>query len=386
MQTFIILLKKEFRQLVRDRFLLRIMVLMPIIQLLVLPLAANYEIRNFNMAVIDHDGSTLSTRMISKIQAGGYFTLVGRALSWDEARNWMTQGRTDLIVEIPRYFERDIALGRGADLSVHISAVNGLSAGVAGGYLNSILSNYSAELIDQKLAPPSVTIAGSYTTDDGAELVVPQIDVSSQLWYNPNFDYKITIVPGILALLITVIGMAVSALSIVKEKQSGTIEQINVTPLSPVLFMLAKMAPFFLIGIAQFAIGLTLAYYVYSIPVVGSLWLLLAILVIYMIGLLGLGFTIANISESQVQVMFAIFFFVMIMVLMSGLFTPVESMPLWAQRLNLWNPVAHMITVLKMVLIKGSGASDLGLQWLCLSLFAVVSSLLSIITFRKLHP
>lgn len=374
MRKFIILVRKEFRQLVRDKFLLRITLLLPIIQLLILPLAANYEIKNFNMAIIDRDGTTLSMRLVTKIQASGYFTMVGRATSWDEAQQMLDSDRADIIIEIPHHFERDMVLGRSPELPIHVSAINGLSAGVGAGYLGSIVSDYVAMLTSEKQVPAPAP-----------QQVVPQIEVATQAWFNPRFDYKIVIVPGILAMLITIIGVALSALNIVKEKESGTIEQINVTPLSRSLFMLSKMAPVFIIGMFQLAVGLVLAYYVYNVPVEGSLWLLLAFAVIYLVGMLGLGFTIANVSNSQIQVMFTIFFFLMIMILMSGLFTPVESMPQWAQSFNLWNPVAHMIAVVKMVLIKGSTAADLGIHWLCLSIFTVVTSCASVLTFRKLH-
>lgn len=370
------MVKKEFKQIFRDRFMLRMILLVPIIQLLVLPWAANLEIKNFNMVVIDNDATTLSTRLLTKIQAGGYFTLVDRAMSWDEAHEQMARDRADIIIEIPRHFERDIVLARSPELPIHVSAINGLSAGVGAGYLGNIVGDYTAELIHEKIAPP---------TAPPPMVTEANIGITTQAWYNPRFDFKIIIVPGILGLLITIIGVAMSALNIVREKESGTIEQINVTPLNRSLFMLSKMSPFFIIGVFQFAVGLLIAYFVYSVPIVGSVWLLFSFAMVYLVGMLSLGFTIANISTSQLQVMFTVFFFVIIMILMSGLFTPVESMPQWAQTFNLWNPVAHMIAVVKMVMIKGSTASDLGLQWLCVGIFTVVMALLSVITFRKSH-
>lgn len=376
MHKFAVLLKKELLQIFRDRFMLRVVLLLPVIQLLVLPLAADYDIKNFRMAAIDRDHSPLSRRLLTKLQAGGYFSLVEGSASWSEAERLIQQGTVDMVVEVPVDFERNVVLGRSPEVSVHVSAINGLSAGVASGYVQSIVADFVQELADERLI--------SVETDNRAKFPV-QVRAVAQEWYNPRFDYKTVIVPGILALLITIAGLSMTAMNSVKEKERGTIEQLNVTPMSRTLYMLAKMTPFLLISLVQFTIGLILARTVYAVPIEGSLLTLYGVVALYLLGVLCLGFVLSNFSETQVQVIFPTFFIMMILILMSGLFTPIESMPDWAQQVNVVNPVAHVIASIKMVLVKGSSAADLVPHWVGLGAFAVVMGVLSVVTFRKLH-
>ncbi|WP_294599290.1 ABC transporter permease [uncultured Rikenella sp.] len=375
MYKFLILLKKEFLQIFRDKFIWRSVLLLPVVQLLVLPLAANNEIRDFRMAAIDRDNTQFSRMMLTELQAGGYFTLSASAAAWAEAVRMIERGEVDMIVEIPTDFERDIVLGRGAELSVHVSAINGLSAGVAAGYVNTIAGEFARRLTAERLIPERV--------GQGEGAFPAQVGVSVQEWYNPKFDYKMVIVPGILALLVTIVGMSMMALNAVKEKERGTIEQLNVTPMSRTQYALAKTVPFFIIGLVQFTIGLVLARMVYGISVAGSVGVLYGIIALYLLGLLFLGFVVSNVSQTQVQSIFLSFFIMMVLILMSGLFTPVESMPEWAQRADQLNPVAHIISAIKMVLVKGSPAADLKSHWVMLGIFAGVMGVAAVTTFRK---
>lgn len=375
MYKFLILLKKEFLQIFRDKFIWRSILLLPVVQLLVLPLAANNEIRDFRMAAVDRDNTQFSRLILTELQAGGYFTLSASAAAWAEAVRMIERGEVDMIVEIPTDFERDIVLGRGAELAVHVSAINGLSAGVAAGYVNTIAGEFSRRLEAERLVPERGV------REDGT--APAQIGVAVQEWYNPKFDYKMVIVPGILALLVTIVGMSMMALNAVKEKERGTIEQLNVTPMSRTQYALAKTVPFFLIGLVQFSIGLALARLVYGIQVSGSVGVLYGIIALYLVGLLFLGFVVSNVSQTQVQSIFFSFFIMMVLILMSGLFTPVESMPEWAQRADQLNPVAHIISAIKMVLVKGSPAADLKSHWVMLGIFAGVMGIAAVTTFRK---
>lgn len=376
MHKLAILLKKEFLQIFRDKFILRSMLLLPVFQLLILPLAANYDIKNFRMAAIDRDNTQFSRKLLTKLQAGGYFSLTESAASWAQAERMIERGDVDMIIEIPTDFERDMVLGQSPEVAAHISAINGLSAGVAASYLGSITGDFAASLAAEGVIPvPLSGEAGKFPV---------QINMATQEWYNPKFDYKTVIVPGILALLITVAGMSMMALNAVKEKERGTIEQLNVTPMSRTRYMFAKTTPFFIMGLVQFSIGLAVARLVYDIPMAGSLGVLYGIISLYLVGLLFLGFTIANLSETQVQSIFLSFFVMMVLILMSGLFTPVESMPDWAQRADVVNPVAHIISSIKMVMVKGSSAADLARHWLGLGIFAGVMGVVAVATFRKL--
>lgn len=370
MRSLPAIIRKEFRQIRRDKMILRLLLIMPIIQLLVLPLAANYDIRDFKVALFDRDHSQASQRFADKIMAGGYFTIVEYASSFEQAQQLMDGSGADLIIEIPRHFDSELVRGLSPQVAVHISAVNGLKAGVAASYIGSITEGFVQEMIRDKII----------STNAASQ---PTIAVATHSWYNPQFNYRIVLVPGILVLIITIIGIMLSSLNVVREKVSGTIEQLAVTPLSKWNFIVGKMVPFLILGILQFTVGLILAYYIYQIPINGSLPLLYLFVTIYMIGMLGLGFWVAMVSDNQLQTIFLVFFCMIIMMLMSGLFTPLESMPQWAQQINVYNPIAHMMNVVKMILVKGSSFSDLTFHMICIALFGIVVNAMAILFYRK---
>ena len=212
----------------------------------------------------------------------------------------------------------------------------------------------------------------------------PVIAVIPTNWYNPHMRYQLFMVPGILAILVTMIGGYLSSLNIVKEKEAGTIEQINVTPIRRFDFILGKLIPFWILGLVVFTLGLLAAWSVYGILPVGSLLLLYLFVSIYLIAVLGLGLLISTYTETQQQAMFISFFFVMIFILMSGLFTPVESMPAWAQVISNLNPVTYFIEVMRMVVLKGSGFRHILPHIVAVILFAIFFNTWAVLNYRKI--
>jgi ABC-2 type transport system permease protein len=207
--------------------------------------------------------------------------------------------------------------------------------------------------------------------------------MSSAFWYNPDLDYFTYMVPGILVLLVTVISALLSAMNIVREKEIGTIEQINVTPIKKYQFILGKLVPFWIIAMFELVFGLILAKLVFDIPMLGSLGLIFFVATVYLFVALGLGLLISTLANTQQQSMFLTFFFMIIFLLMSGLFTPVQSMPDWAQVMNKVNPIAYFIDVMRMVLLKGSVFSDISRQFFSLLILAVLLNTLAIWRYRK---
>jgi len=190
-------------------------------------------------------------------------------------------------------------------------------------------------------------------------------------------------VPGIIVILVTIIGMFLTALNIVSEKEFGTIEQINVTPIRKHQFIIGKLIPFLLIGLFDFALGLFIGKLLFGVPIRGSLFLLFSFAFLYLILVLGIGLLLSIISDTQQQVMFLTFFISLVFILMSGLFTPIETMPAWAQRINVINPFAYFMKVNRMILLKGSGFSDLIREFLYISLYALISIALAIKLYKK---
>jgi ABC-2 type transport system permease protein len=371
MRTLRFLLQKEFLQIFRNPSILRIMIAVPIIQLLILPLAADFEIKNINVAIVDHDHSAYSRDLVSRIIASGYFRLAGYGESFAEAYLGFEEDRSDLILEIPEHFEKDLTVSREASLFLAVNAINGTKANVGSSYISRIIAAYNADL---RLKSMTATKWSP----------VPVIEVASSNWFNPLLNYRYFMVPGILVLLVTMVGSYMCAVNIVKEKEVGTIEQINVTPIRKQLFILGKIIPFWIIGMILFSFGLlVIARFVYGITVTGSLPALYAFLSIYLVAVLGIGLLISTYSVTQQQSMSLAFFCIMIFLLMGGLFTPVDSMPEWAKWIARVNPVTYFIDVMRMVVLKGSRLADIQKHLLMAGGFAVFFNLWAMLNYKK---
>jgi len=370
MRTIKFLLQKEFKQIFRNKAILAIVVVMPIVQLLVLPLAADYEVKNINLSVVDNDHSPYSQKLISTITASGYFKLTGYNSSYREALQLVEADKADLILEIPTNFERNLIRENEQKVFVTVNAINGVKANLGGAYLTNIIRNFNAEIRLQLMQPEKFSKQSS-------------IEIASSNWFNPLLNYKVFMVPGILAILVTMIGCFLSALNIVKEKETGTIEQINVTPIKKHHFILGKLIPFWILGNIVFTIGLFVSWLVYGIVPLGSLLLLYGFVSLYLLAVLGLGLLVSTFCDTQQQAMFIMFFFMMIFILMGGLFTSIDSMPGWAQIVARFNPVSYLIAVMRMIILKGSGLRDVLPHIAVVSLFAVVLNAAAILNYRK---
>ena len=370
MRTIKFLLRKEFKQIFRNKSILALIIVMPVMQLLILPLAANYEVKNINLSVVDHDHSSYSQQLVLKITASGYFKLQEYNSSFKDAFHLIESDKADLILEIPRGFERNLVRENEQPLFIAVNAINGTKANLGGSYLAQIIKNYNEDIRLQWQPQPQ----------SGA---IPVIEIASSNWFNPFLNYDIFMVPGILAILVTMVGGFFTALNIVKEKEAGTIEQINVTPIKKQYFILGKLIPFWILGNIVFSLGLTIAWLVYNIAPLGSLLVLYGFIWLYLLAILGFGLLVSTYSNTQQQAMLIMFFFMMIFILMGGLFTPIESMPSWAKLIARINPVSYMIEVMRMVILKGSGWRDIFPQLWKIALFAVVLNTWAILNYRK---
>ena len=370
MRTLKFLLQKEFRQIFRDPSILRVIFILPAVQLLIMPWAADYEIKNIRLSVIDHDHSAYSQKLVSKITASGYFILNDYSGSFNSALQEIEHDRSDLLLEIPANFEKTLVREDEAKLSIAINAINGVKAGLAGAYLQTIIHNYNADVRSDWIQFPRFNPE-------------PQIEVTSSNWYNPYINYKLFMVPGILVILLTMVGSNLAALNIVKEKEIGTIEQINVTPVKKYHFILGKLIPFWLLGLIVLTIGLIIARLAYGILPAGSFFTIYVFAGVYLLAVLGLGLLISTYAANQQQAMLLSFFIMMICVLLGGLYTSVDSMPMWAQWITKFNPVSYFIDVMRMVVLKGSNLFDIRRQLFIVMGFAVVLNGWAVFSYRK---
>lgn len=371
MRTLLFLLQKEFLQIFRDRIILAMILIMPTMQLILLPLAANYEVRHIGVSIVDHDRSAASHQLIMKITATDYFDLVRYTGSYPEALQLIESNQTDVILEIPNGFERSLVRENEQTLFISTNAINGVKANIGAAYLNRIIMDYNSGLHADLLV-------------DAKGLAQPLIDVRTIDRFNPHLLYHVFMVPGILALLLTMISVYLSALNIVREKELGTIEQINVTPITRLQFISGKLIPFWLLGFVTLTIGLLVARFVYGIVPVGNIGLIYLFSGVYLTAVLGLGLLISTVAETQQQAMFVAFFFMMIFIMMGGLFTSIESMPLWAQWLTYLNPVRYIIEVMRLVILKGAGFSEIRFHFLVVAGMATLLNTWAVLKYRKM--
>lgn len=346
-RTLFVLIKKEFLQIFRNKSILAIIFVMPVIQLVILPLAANYEIKDIKIAVVDHDKSTQSRELIRKVTASGYFKIMDYGANYNDAYQEVEKDKIDLILEIPNNFEKDLVRENNEKVLIAINAINGTKAGLSASYLGQILQNYNQQ-IQLEMNPELETMK----KNSGLEIV-------PKFWFNETYNYRLSLVPGILAFLVTLIGGYLTALNIVEEKEIGTIEQINVSPIKKRDFILGKLIPFWILSMVAFTIGLLVTIFVYKIQMQGSYFLLYAFISVYLIAILGMGLLASVYSDTQQQSMFMVFFFMMIFILMSGLFTPTESMTDWAKYIAYLNPVTYGVDGVRLIMLKDSGFMDL---------------------------
>lgn len=370
MRILLFILRKEFSQIRRNPAIIRIIFVMPVIQLLILPLAADYEVKNVNVSVIDHDHSTYSQQLITKLEASSYFNLVDYSENYSSAMNSLEKDAADMIIEIPPHFERDLVRENAAKIKISANAVNGAKGNIGAAYAANLIAEYNAEIREHFFPQQKYPM-------------VPVIDITYSNWYNPHMRYPLYMVPGILVLLLTLVASFMTALNIVHEKEVGTIEQINVSPIKKYQFILGKLLPFWIIGMVVLTLGLLISRLVYGIIPEGNLLLIYAFAAVYLLALLGIGLLISTFAESQQQAMFISFFFMLVFILMSGLYTSIDGMPHWAQIITKCNPVSYFIEVMRMIVMKGSGFAEIAPNFIVMGIMAILFNALAVFNYQK---
>lgn len=364
------IIEKEFKQLFRNTILLRMMLAAPITQLILLSYAANFEVKNLTIAVVDQDHTTYTQQLVSKFRYIHNFRFLGYLPAFKHAYRELLSGRADIILVIPAHFERDLGKENHASLQVLVNAIDGSKAGIAVGYTQTVIRDFNEEIKTETIPVQTAEQA--------------KVAIENQYWYNPELDYKTFMVPGILFELLILVGGMISALNIVREKEIGTQEQLNVTPIRKYEFIIGKLTPFVIIGLIQFTLGLLVGIFLFKIPIEGSISLMYGFAFLFLLLCVGLGLLISTISENQQQAMFAVFFCLVLFILLSGLFSSsTENMPQWAQYVNIFNPLRYIIEVGRNVMLKGSNFHDMQSQFISLCLMAIVLISLASWRYRK---
>jgi ABC-2 type transport system permease protein len=306
---------------------------------------------------------------VNKIVASGYFLLTNVATSYNEALESVEIGKSDVILEIPQEFENDLYKSGIANIMISANAVNGMKGGLGSAYLSGIINDFASEL----------RMENGTMTKNNSQLSI----LNSQFKFNPTLDYKIFMIPALFVMLLTMLTGFLPALNIVGEKEIGTTEQLNVTPMNKGIFILAKLIPYWITGFVILTIGMGLAALIYGLVPMGSIATIYLYAVIYILVVSGLGIVISNYSDTMQQAMFVMFFFMLIIILLSGLFTPISSMPKWAQTITVFNPLKYFMEVMRAVYLKGSSMKELLPQFFALCGFAVVFNAWAVVSYRK---
>lgn len=364
------LARAEVLHVVRDRATLVQLLAVPIIQLLVLSNAATFAIRSSPLYVVDMDRTSASRGIVTRLQASGYFKLVGESSSPAAANDAMLRGTVTLVLTVPADFERSLVRERHGVIHLDVNSEKGSAAGVVQSYASQIVTAYAAELgatIDARVPsrPPG------------------RIETVARYWYNADLSYQNYMVPGILVALVTMVSTLITAQNIAREKEMGTLEQLNVTPITKAEFITAKLLPFWVLGLLDLAIGLVVARLVFHVPARGNPGLLFVAAGVYLVVTLAIGLWISTMVDTQQQAMFVTFFVLMVYLLMSGLFTPVDSMPKAIQLASELNPVRHFVTISRAILVKGAGLAEVARPLGILAVYGAVVLGLAIRQYDK---
>ena len=359
------LLQKEFLQIRRNPFLPKLIFVFPIVIMCVMPWVMNQEVKNIRVSVVDNDRSTMSQRLVHSIEQSNYFIFSGQQPSYDAALKEIEKSRTDIVLVIPPNFSRDLTLSNGGGntsptVLIAANAVNGAKGGIGSSYLSQIV-----------------------TANVNPEIAAIQSKVSTMFLYNKHLNYKVFMIPALLAIVMMLMCGFLPALNIVSEKETGTIEQINVTPVSKWAFILAKLIPYWLIGLFIVTVCLLLAWVVYGITCQGPLWLVYLLAMLLALFFSSLGLLISNYSDTMQQAIFVMWFFVVCLMLLSGLFTPTRSMPDWSYATTYVNPMHYFIDAVRTVFVRGGGFSGIAHQVLALTCFALFMGSWAVVSYKK---
>ncbi len=367
------LLIKEFIQVFRDKRTRFVLFGPPLIQMLIFGYAATYEIRHVPTVVLDYDNSQESRELVSRIHATPYFDLQQRAANPQQIRDLIDRGDTTMALRIDAGFAQQLRKGQTARVQVIVDATNSNTALIALGYLNQIAERYAGDYQRdhmQRLAPQLVSFA-------------PSVTLEQRPWYNPNLHSRWFFVPGVIGSLTMIVVINLTAFAIVREREVGTLEQIMVTPIRPIEFILGKTLPFFLIGLADVALIASLGTFWFQIPLRGSAFVLLGGTVLFLLCMLGIGLLISTVSATQQQAMVTAFFFIMPAIVFSGFGFPISTMPQWLQLTTFLSPLRYFLIVLRGVYLKGVGFDLLWPQFAGMAILGVTLLTVSVLRFRK---
>lgn len=354
------LIQKEFLQIRRNAFLPRLIVIFPIMMICVMPWVMNQEVKNIRVDVVDNDRSTLSRQLVHSIEASNYFIFNGQKPTYRAALKDIEVMDADVVLVIPLHYSRDLTQGRRPQVLIAANAVNGTKGSMGSAYLSQIVTTH---------VEPSVAAM--------------QAKLSTLFLYNKHLNYKVFMIPALFAMVMMLMCGFLPTLNIVGEKEAGTIESINVTPVPKWAFILAKLIPYWLIALFVIVVNILLSWLIYGITCAGPLWLVFVLAMLLALFWSSFGLIISNYSDTMQQAVFVMWFFVVCMLLLSGLFTPVRSMPHLAYLTTYVNPMHYFVDGIRTVFVRGGDFHSIAHQLLALLVIASLMAVWAIKSYRK---
>lgn len=364
------LIEKEFKQMMRNIVLPLIFVILPISVINVVPRIATQEVKHIKFSVVDNDHSPFSERLVQKLSASPNFHLVGTFAGYQQASSTIDNADAEVVVEIEPDFEKKLVVDGVAQVSVATNSVNGMKGSLSTGYVTQILADFSAQLRDE---------AGL----DGPSTRLAKFNIEPRYLYNTTLDYKRYMIPALMALILILICSFLPALNIVGEKEKGTIEQINVSPISKLQFILSKLIPYTIVGMFLLTLAIFMARAIHGYWPVGEIWLIYAFAFVFVLVMSSLGLIVSNYSSTTQQAALLIFFFMMIFMHMSGMLTPIASMPVWGQNLSTINPMRYLMEAMRAIYLKPVTFHALTPQFTRLCIMAVVLWIWAMLSYKK---
>jgi ABC-2 type transport system permease protein len=370
--------KKEMIQIFRDKRMRMLVFLPPVVQLIVFGYAATTDVKHILLAALDEDRTTVSRDFVQKFESGGYFSVTRYLSSPAEADVLMDDGTVDAFLYIPKGFEKAVKSGASADVLIVVDGTNSNVASVTLGYVNMIVNGYSQNILLDK-----ITRLRGIRTDSSVPLTVASAALVQRTWFNEDLESRNYFIPGIVALLLTLIAVMMTSMAIVKEREVGTMEQLIVTPVRSIELITGKLLPFAVIGYIDVALITAIGTLWFGVPLKGSIVLLFFSTGLFLLPALGVGLFISTISATQQEAMMSTFLFFFPAMLMSGFIFPIDSMPRVMQILTYVDPMRYMIRILRGIFLKGLGVSYLWGDLLGLLLLGIAVITFAAMRFRK---
>jgi ABC-2 type transport system permease protein len=367
------ILKKEFIQMLRDKRMRFVLIGPPLIQLIVFGYAANFDVHHIKVGVYDLDQSSVSRGLLARFERSGYFDITRRVTDEQEIAPLLDRRDVTAVIQINHGFAADLKSMKTAQVQLVLDGTDSNTASVVLSYANVIIGDFAEDELHDRLLHVDAALA-SYR---------PGVVIEQRAWFNPNLESQPYFVPGIIATLVLIVTMSLTAMAVVREREVGTLEQLMVSPIRPIELIIGKTVPFALVGLFDVILIALLGIFWFQVPINGNPLVLLLGAVLYLLSTLGMGLFLSTISSTQQQSMLASFFFIMPAILLSGFAFPIASMPVWIQYLTYLNPLRYFLIVIRGVFLRGSGVVDLWPQLAAMMVLGAAMMGLSALRFKK---